>query len=166
MKPLALTAILWLTAAPAAAQLCGPDVQHSVTTVKVRSQLEVSPPKDRALLFVFDTASRAGTFSSVEYQIKIASDHDWIGVLRNHTYFVVELAPGHHALCLKMANDVQFADLDAEAGRSYYFQAGPQPYAPPYLRRVDDADAAVLLKKCRRAIFWEKDGPKPAGASR
>ena len=66
---LALIASLLLAVIPAGAQVCGPDVKHSIKTVKGKSPLENSPPADKALVYAL--APRQGGTTS---QIKVSAD--------------------------------------------------------------------------------------------
>jgi hypothetical protein len=68
-------------AAPARAQLCGPDVSHSTKRVKDKSSLETDPPKDKAVVYVL-----APTYEAGYTQNKVSADRVWIGVNQYHSY--------------------------------------------------------------------------------
>src|SRR5256885_11131574 len=53
MKVTLLVAALCCTVQPASAQVCGPEVKHSIRQVASKSLLETHPPADKALIYLF-----------------------------------------------------------------------------------------------------------------
>lgn len=143
----------------AQAQICGPDVKHSVKTVKGKSPLEASPPADKALVYVL-APRNAGSIS----QTKVSADRVWIGVNQLDTYFVAALDPGTHDFCSKSGPNVAHVKLTLEAGKSYFLGQHVvigwnswKMHGPTTLQELTAEDAAVLCKECKRTEFFSKN---------
>jgi len=150
-----------LTVSTAHAQLCGPDVQHSTKRMKVKADIELSPPAEKALVYVLAPTYEGGTI-----QNKVSADRMWIGINQYHSYFIVALDPGPHDFCTKSGKNANHLVLDLVAGKTYYLKQDllygmGLGRKATMLSQVTAEDAAVLLKKCTRIIFWEKGKPEP-----
>jgi hypothetical protein len=152
IKALLAFSALLLAGVPSRAQICGPDIKHSVQKFDGKSPLELNPPADKALVYVIDMGS-----SGQLLQKKVSADRNWIGVNVGHNnYFVVTMSPGSHVFCTRIGrnrNDFVERRLDLEAGKSYYLRQG---WVEPKLDEITAEDAKVLLPKCKRTEIAEK----------
>jgi hypothetical protein len=155
--------IVWslVLSMPAKAQLCGPDVSHSTKRVKQKSQLETEPPQDKAVVYVL-----APTYEAGYTQNKVSANRVWIGVNQYRSYFVVALPPGTHDFCSKSGGNVNHLTISVEAGKSYFLKQDTMVGSgigrkATILSQITAEDAQVLLKKCKRMVFWEKGMPEP-----
>ncbi|MFZ0579987.1 MAG: DUF2846 domain-containing protein [Candidatus Acidiferrales bacterium] len=63
-----------------------------------------------------------------DFTIRIAVDGAWVGANRADSYFFATVEPGEHHLCARWqskfarAQIITLNDLDAEAGKTYYFR--------------------------------------------
>ena len=151
-----------LSASNAYAQLCGLDVEHSTKKVSGKAAIELTPPTDKALLYVLTPTYAAGFI-----QMKASIDREWVGVNQYKSYFVVAVTPGTHDLCSKSGDNTSHLELTVEAGKTYYVRQdtvakGGIGRPPSSLSLLPAEEGVFFLQKCKRIIFWQKGQPKPA----
>jgi hypothetical protein len=104
---------------------CG-DLSVSMAVNLDPSQHTIQQPEPgKALIyFIQDT----GKMATLGYPTtKIGIDGKWAGANKKDSYFAVAVEPGEHHLCAAIQssfvlNDLEFAHLTAEAGKTYYFR--------------------------------------------
>jgi hypothetical protein len=103
---------------------CGDDkIQFDVKTEK--DQPPPAPPADgqAQIVFVEEQNARAG-FHLVT--VRYGVDGNWVGANYGDSYFVANVAPGVHHLCVNAQGDrkaVGVTSFTAEAGKVYYYEA-------------------------------------------
>jgi hypothetical protein len=146
------------TAEAQTASLCGPAVHHSTKRVKTRSELEATPPADKALVYVV-RPTIAGGF----VQTKLSMDRKWVGVNQRNTYFVIAVDPGTHDFCSESENGSRLT-LTIQAGKIYYLQQHIRMgtfKAQNELSQINEEEGQAALGKCDRMVSWEKGQPEP-----
>ncbi|MGH9775832.1 MAG: hypothetical protein ACRD50_12885 [Candidatus Acidiferrales bacterium] len=150
-----------LGAATARAQICGADVKHSTKRVKSKSPLETNPPADKAVVYVF-------LVRADHSQHKVSVDREWAGINKNGpgaSYFVFAGEPGAHDVCSK-GTIASHLMMNLEAGKTYYLQQVQRMNEIGWgdelqLSQISKEEAAALLRKAGRTIFWEKGKAEP-----
>ncbi|HKW89558.1 MAG TPA: DUF2846 domain-containing protein [Candidatus Acidoferrales bacterium] len=139
---------------------CGLAVHHSSKTVKDKDPIELSPlPADKAMVYVVRPTHYGGAI-----QTKLSMDGNWMGVNMANSYFVFLADPGEHKFCSQSENGSRVT-LTLERGKTYFLQQHIRMgffKAQNELTQLDDNAGPEALKKCKRAIFWEKGKPQPA----
>jgi len=130
-KSPALTLTLALvTAAPATAKTILPDAcgdDKTVFDIKIKKdQPPPDAPEAGKALIVFVETAPSHTLAPT-YEVRYGLDGAWAGATKGKAYFAVSVTPGEHHLCSAihgvMLKDAAAVDLDAEAGKTYYYEA-------------------------------------------
>jgi hypothetical protein len=103
---------------------CGDDgVKFDVTTLKNQPAPEPPPAGSAQIVFVEEQNARA-SFSLVT--VRYGVDGNWAGANYGDSYFVLNVTPGVHHLCVSAQGDkkaVGVTSFTAEAGKVYYYEA-------------------------------------------
>jgi Protein of unknown function (DUF2846) len=104
---------------------CGDlSVSMAVNLDANRHSIQQPEPGKALIYFIQDT----GKMAMLGYPTtKIGIDGKWAGANKKDSYFSVAVEPGEHHLCAAIqssfiTNDLEFAHLAAEAGKTYYFR--------------------------------------------
>lgn len=122
----------------AAESACGP-AQVSFSAIADGNQHpNPQPDPDKALVFVIGDLGQCTTctnnhtiITNVDSAVvKVGVDGSWMGANRGNSYLYFDLTPGEHHLCVnwqsrwsERAHAFAMANLNAEAGKVYYFRA-------------------------------------------
>lgn len=94
-----------------------------------------TPTKDTAVVYILEPGSTP--FHFFGFTNRIGLDGKWIGAIAMGTYFAFQIPAGVHHLCTRgqswmfgTVNLVSLAQLNAEAGASYYFLPTFSPLDP------------------------------------
>lgn len=122
----------------AAQSACGPAQINFSATTDVSQHPTPQPDPDKALVFVVedlgqcvDCAVNRSLIADVSGAIvKVGADGSWMGATRGNSYLFFAVAPGEHHLCFNWQSRMSerapafaMSNLNAEAGKSYYFRA-------------------------------------------
>lgn len=128
---LAAPAIMFAQGSDHTAGGCGPSkTQFEVKTTKDRPAA-AQPPAGKALVYVIQTAwTEPGLVIGSQKPItRVAIDGSWIGANHGESYISFPVEPGAHSICTdwqsafyERADLASAADLNAEAGTTYYFR--------------------------------------------
>jgi hypothetical protein len=103
---------------------CGAeDVKFDVTTLKNQPAPEPPPAGSAQIIFVEEQNARA-SFHMIT--VRYGVDGNWAGANYGDSYFVLNVAPGVHHLCVNAQGDkkaVGVTSFTAEAGKVYYYEA-------------------------------------------
>lgn len=103
---------------------CGDEsVKFDVTTQKDQPTPEAPPTGSAQVVFVEEQNARA-SFHLVT--VRYGVDGSWVGANYGDSYFVANVAPGVHHLCVNAQGDkkaVGVTSFTAEAGKVYYYEA-------------------------------------------
>jgi hypothetical protein len=110
---------------------CGDDkVQFDVKTAK--NQPAPAPPDAGKAQIVFIEAmdKNLACWSCGTPTSRFGMDGAWVGATQGNSYFTIDVAPGEHHFCVdwqsafgRLKQMVGMAELNAEAGKTYYFEA-------------------------------------------
>jgi hypothetical protein len=104
---------------------CGDEgVKFDVSTLKNQPAPEPPPAGSAQIVFVEEQNARASAFHMVT--VRYGVDGNWAGANYGDSYFVLNVAPGVHHLCVNAQGDkkaVGVTSFTAEAGKIYYFEA-------------------------------------------
>ena len=110
---------------------CGNDkVQFDVKTTK--KQPPPAPPEaGKAQIVLIEALDKnLACWSCGTPTSRFGMDGAWVGATQGNSYFALDVAPGEHHLCVdwqsafgSLKKMVGMADFDAEAGKTYYFEA-------------------------------------------
>ena len=128
---------------------CGPDAQSfNVELDDAGHSLVPSKAGMATLYFVNDDGSGVGGGSPTT---RYAVDGAWAGANQGESWFAVEVAPGERHLCAALqssfAQRAEATQLNAEAGKSYFFRTRLFVSGSAYLLdfRPTDSDEADYL---------------------
>jgi hypothetical protein len=103
---------------------CGDDnVKFDVSTLKNQPAPEPPPAGSAQIVFVEEQNARA-SFHMIT--VRYGVDGNWAGANYGDSYFVLNVAPGVHHLCVNAQGDKKAVDVTsftAEAGKVYYYEA-------------------------------------------
>jgi len=103
---------------------CGdPDIKFDVSTQKDQPAPEPPPAGSAQIVFVEEQNARA-SFHMVT--VRYGVDGNWVGANYGDSYFVVNITPGVHHLCVNAQGDkkaVGVTSFTAEAGKVYFYEA-------------------------------------------
>jgi len=103
---------------------CGDEsVKFDVDTLKNQPAPEPPPAGSAQIVFVEEQNARA-SFHLVT--VRYGVDGNWVGANYGDSYFVLNVAPGVHHLCVNAQGDkkaVGVTSFTAEAGKVYYYEA-------------------------------------------
>lgn len=104
---------------------CGPEnVGFKLKLDEPRHAL-AQPDQGKAWVYFFHDA---GTGSTIGYPtVKMAMDGAWAGANHGNSYFSIAVEPGEHHVCVTLqsslvAQRVELAHFEAEAGKVYYYR--------------------------------------------
>lgn len=132
MKPRLLVLLLCASLIPAVQAVaktilpdsCGEeDVKFDASTLKNQPATLPPPAGDAQIVFVEEQNARA-SFHLVT--VRYGVDGNWAGANYGDSYFVLNVAPGIHHLCVNAQGDkkaVGVTSFTAEAGKVYYYEA-------------------------------------------
>ena len=144
---------------------CGPEkVQFDVKTDK-HQHIEPQPEPGKALVYVFEQVKLDGDELPVNLAtIRVGLDGQWVGANHGRSYFSFAVDPGEHSICaswqttwVKIArlapasNLASAANLTAEAGKVYYFEANVDERNSEHrqpgvrLEKIDPAEGRLLI---------------------
>jgi len=81
-----------------------------------------APTEGMANIYV----TRKDQFTGSAVLLQLVIDHDVIGGIAPGTYHLVPVEPGHHTVSVTTAENQSIEEVDAEAGRSYFFEVKPK----------------------------------------
>jgi hypothetical protein len=131
MKPRLVVLLLCASLVPVCARAktilpdaCGDDgVKFEVSTLKNQPAPEPPPSGSAQIIFVEEQNARA-SFHLVT--VRYGVDGNWAGANYGDSYFIVNVTPGVHHLCVNAQGDkkaVGVTSFTAEAGKVYYYEA-------------------------------------------
>ena len=132
MKPVLFALLLCaslLTAVQASAKTilpdaCGDDsIKFDVNTEKNQPVPEPPPAGSAQIVFVEEQNART-SFQMIT--VRYGVDGNWVGANYGDSYFVANVTPGLHHLCVNSQGDkkaVGLTSFTAEAGKIYYYEA-------------------------------------------
>ncbi len=141
-----------------AAAGCGPmKTEFSVKTDKKQHVL-VQPESGKAMVYVFsEYVPDPQTTNLGHVTTRVGMDGNWMGANHESTYMLFGVDPGAHRLCadapvrLEPKDLSVAADLNAEAGKTYYYRATLKniKVEPPQmvLVPIDKAEGVLLIAK-------------------
>jgi hypothetical protein len=111
--------------ADASTAACGPEnVSFKVKLEEPRHAL-AQPDQGKARVYFFHDS---GTGSTIGYPtVKMAMDGAWVGANHGNSNFSISVEPGEHHVCVTLqsslvAQRVELAHFEAEAGKVYYYR--------------------------------------------
>jgi Protein of unknown function (DUF2846) len=99
------------------------------------------------------------------FTVRVAVDGAWVGANHGDSYFFTAVEPGAHHLCarwqskLSRAQVITLNDLDAEAGKTYYFRikiAGERAAFSFDLLKTNPDEARLLIERSPYSISQPK----------
>jgi hypothetical protein len=116
---------------------CGPDKIHFDVKTDRHQHTESLPKPGEALVYVFEQVKLDGDELPVNLAtVRVGLDGQWVGANHGRSYLSFAVDPGEHSICaswqttwVKVArlappsNLASAANLTAEAGKVYYFEA-------------------------------------------
>ena len=149
-----------------AAAGCGPaKTQFNVKTDKKHDTVEQVEP-GKARVFVFEEYVSDPNYRTIGHvTTRVGVDGDWVGANHESSYIFFSVEPGDHRLCsdvqsMFVKNLSAAADLNAEAGKTYYYRVLVKDTANEQLqmrmRAVDNAEGALLMSKYARSSSQAK----------
>jgi len=103
---------------------CGDDsIKFDVNTEKNQPVPEPPPAGSAQIVFVEEQNART-SFQMIT--VRYGVDGNWVGANYGNSYFVVNVTPGVHHLCVNAQGDkkaVGMTSFTAEAGQVYYYEA-------------------------------------------
>lgn len=107
---------------------CGPDkIKFNVTAVNKGVDLPAVDPGKARFVFIA-TLQKHGVLGAAA-TTRYAVDGTWAGANKGDSYIFVDVDPGHHEVCANWqainttGNSVGIAQVNAVAGKIYYFEA-------------------------------------------
>jgi len=104
---------------------CGDDgIKFDVSTLKNQPAPAPPPAGSAQIIFVEEQNARASAFHMIT--VRYGVDGNWVGANYGDSYFVVNVTPGMHHLCVNAQGDkkaVGMTSFTAEAGQVYYYEA-------------------------------------------
>jgi hypothetical protein len=88
---------------------------------------QFTPPEGMANLYIVQQGSSLGP----KIPIAIAMDGKSLGFLGVGNYFLVAVAPGRHKIQLPDGGDFGWLQVDAAAGKNYYYTVSPGSSSKP-----------------------------------
>jgi len=146
---------------------CGDDsIKFDVSAKK--NQPPPAPPADgkAQIVFIENENQMIGPFMYAT--IRFGMDGAWVGANNNNSYFVVNVDPGVHHLCVswqsavgRIKKAIDVAKVTAEAGKIYYFAADVKVTAAGEhnvnidfgLSQLDDDEGAYRVKAWKLATW-------------
>ena len=109
---------------------CGDDsVQFDVTTKK-NQPVPAPPPAGKAQIVFVETMNKPPICLKCDMTARYGIDRSWVGSNKGSSYFIVEVDPGVHHLCVSPENrsrllqkDAEVTSVTTEAGKTYYYEA-------------------------------------------
>lgn len=166
----------WATVLP---DSCGSDG----TTFNVKTQKNrpaPAPPAAGKAQFVFIEAldKDLACWSCGTPTSRFGMDGAWVGANKGSSYFTVDVSPGEHHLCAdwqsafgSLKDKLGMADVNAEAGKTYYFEAKVTLHVHQYgtgansssevdqgfhFKQADDDEGQYRIKASAVATWTEK----------
>ncbi|MGA2890594.1 MAG: hypothetical protein ABSE51_21375 [Terracidiphilus sp.] len=103
---------------------CGDEkIKFDVSTLKNQPAPEPPPAGSAQIIFVEEQNARA-SFHMIT--VRYGVDGNWVGANYGDSYFVLNVTPGIHHLCVNAQGDkkaVGVTSFTAEAGKVYYYEA-------------------------------------------
>lgn len=104
---------------------CGDDsIKFDVSTLKDQPAPQPPPAGSAQIIFVEEQNARASAFHMIT--VRYGVDGNWAGANYGDSYFVLNVTPGVHHLCVNAQGDkkaVGMTSFTAEAGKIYYYEA-------------------------------------------
>lgn len=107
---------------------CGEDsIKFKVTVEKNQSEIP-APIPGKARLVLIESLDKHGVIGAAA-TTRFGVDGAWVGANKGNSYFVVDVDPGAHHLCVNWqavnttGRNVGLASVNAVAGQVYYFEA-------------------------------------------
>jgi hypothetical protein len=108
---------------------CGDDgVKFDVSTQK--SAAPPAAPADGKAQIIFIENENMGLGFGRHATVRFGMDGAWVGADNDNSYFVADVAPGEHHLCVSwqsalgmLKKSIDVSSFTAEAGKVYYFAA-------------------------------------------
>lgn len=110
---------------------CGSNSQKFSVTIQKNEHSPQNPASGQAQLVLAENVeSDYRCFASgCGVTVRVGIDGSWVGADKGNSWFVVNLLPGEHHLCVNWQSRLAFrerqvdvAKLDAHAGQRYYFE--------------------------------------------
>jgi hypothetical protein len=148
---------------------CGDDgVQFDVKTQN-NQPLPAPPPAGKAQIVFIENEDGPIAVELVKPMyatVRFGLDGAWVGANYNNSYFVVNVDPGVHHLCVSwqsslgmLKKSVDMASFTAEAGKVYYFAAqinpGDKNENPTLVLSQLDDDAGQYRVKAWKFATWK-----------
>jgi len=143
---------------------CGAkDVSFQINKQKGDAAKPFSSPDKAKLVFVQRNERCIGCSVT-----RVGIDGAWIGANKGDSYFAVTIEPGEHHVCAnwgaplaRTEAKVELTDLQAEAGKVYYFETEVASYgqnrAPQMnLKRLSSDEGAFLVSRSEMAVATPK----------
>jgi hypothetical protein len=149
---------------------CGPaKTKFDVKTSKNQGA-RAATDSGEALVYVIEEEHPAPGYTQIGHvTTRVGIDGNWAGADRGNSYISFAVAPGDHRVC----SDVQSmfagknmngaADLNAEAGKTYYFRVevwvgDNQSYPSRFsVSEVDGAEGTLLIARSESSTWKAKD---------
>ena len=122
----------------AAQSACGPAQINFSATIDANQHPTPQPDPDKAVVFVVEdlgqcvdcAVNRLWIADVSGALVKVGADGSWMGATRGNSYLFFTVTPGEHHLCVNWQSRISeraqafaMSNLNAEAGKSYYFRA-------------------------------------------
>jgi len=126
------------------------------------------PPDGKALVYVVQTMVDAPVIGGNKATTRVGLDGAWVGANHGDSYFTFPVDPGHHSVCTDWQSVLytrsglaSAADLDAQAGRIYYFRVSVRDVTnyrsgDVEIESIDKSEARLLMGKSKYATFYPK----------
>lgn len=102
-------------------------------------------PEGKALVYIYRPGSMVG--AAVHYTVNANDEKVSEYHLRNKTYLVFFAEPGRYTFWAQVANTRREADLDVEAGKTYYVRGNSSKFIIPDLEQAKKEIVKCKLSK-------------------
>lgn len=142
---------------------CGPANVNFNVKFDYQGQHLAGYDPSKALVYFVQTQN-VGVIN--EFTIRVAVDGAWVGANQGNSYFFTTVEPGEHHLCARWqsrfarAQIITLNDLDAEAGKTYYFRVritgGDREAFSLDLVKTNADEARLLIERSPYSISQSK----------
>jgi hypothetical protein len=127
-----------------------------------------TPESGKALVYVIQVIENGPNMALDDATTRFGVDGAWVGANHGNSYFYFSVDPGQHDVCVDWQSSLlarselaSAANLDANAGSTYYFQVRTRDATKEYpgyvkIKLVDEAEGRLLLGSSSRVTSRPK----------
>jgi Protein of unknown function (DUF2846) len=126
-------------------------VPETATSADIQAK-QFQAVSDKAVVYLYRQSNGFGDTLDANTHL----DGQLIGALAPNTYQMIDVAPGHHTLSVAGPTNSEQADLEAAAGKVYFYAVSIK-WAGPMIRHrhieaVSEADGRAAINTDKRAV--------------